>query len=138
MRKYFLSFFGSNENFKICFQDLLTFRHESLEGSIKEGTFFIFAKWQFMLFYRSGSSLVGSILSAKSTSTYFFEPYHWKHFNHKNGSKLDLHFNKVEEKFISDFTKGLFDCNKVSNFTFLRFLLHNQELNLDFSLWFSF
>jgi len=63
-------------------------------------------------FPRSGSSLVGSILSAKSTSTYFFEPYHWKHFNHKNGSKLDLHFFKVEEKFISDFTNGLFDCNK--------------------------
>ena len=73
-----------------------------------------------MLFYRSGSSLVGSILSAKSTSTYLFEPYHWKHFNHKNGSKLDLHFVKVEEKFISDFTNGLFDCNKVSDFTFLK------------------
>ena len=73
-----------------------------------------------MLFYRSGSSLVGSILSAKSTSTYLFEPYHWKHFNHKNGSKLDLHFVKVEEKFISDFTNGLFDCKKVSNFIFLK------------------
>ena len=73
---------------------------------------------QFVLFYRSGSSLVGSILSAKSTSTYLFEPYHWKHFNHKNGSKLDLHFVKVEEKFISDFTNGLFDCNKVRHFVF--------------------
>ena len=70
------------------------------------------------VFYRSGSSLVGSILSAKSTSTYLFEPYHWKHFNHKNGSKLDLHFVKVEEKFISDFTNGLFDCNKVRHFVF--------------------
>ena len=31
--------------------------------------------------FRSGSSLVGSILSAKSTSTYFYEPY-----RHKCGS----------------------------------------------------
>ena len=26
IQKYFRSFFGSNENFKICFRDLLTFR----------------------------------------------------------------------------------------------------------------
>ena len=32
MRKYFHSFFGSNENFKICFQDLLTFSEPSKVG----------------------------------------------------------------------------------------------------------
>ena len=27
IQKYFRSFFGSNEDFKICFRDLLTFTH---------------------------------------------------------------------------------------------------------------
>ena len=27
IQKYIRSFFGSNENFKICFQDLLTFKY---------------------------------------------------------------------------------------------------------------
>ena len=27
IQKYFLSFFGANENFKICFRDLLTFKY---------------------------------------------------------------------------------------------------------------
>ena len=41
-----------------------------------------FLYWvDFNLNFRSGSSLVGSILSAKSTSTYFYEPY-----RHKCGS----------------------------------------------------
>ena len=32
IQKYFHSFFGSNENFKICFQDLLTFSEPSKVG----------------------------------------------------------------------------------------------------------
>ena len=33
IQKYFRSFFGANENFKICFRDLLTFRSQGFDLS---------------------------------------------------------------------------------------------------------
>ena len=37
-------------------------------------------------------------------------------FKHPNGTGVDLHFVKVSEQFISNYTNGLFDCKYVRLF----------------------
>ena len=64
-------------------------------------------------FHRSGSSLVGSILSADFNSVYIFEPFHGKKFKYKNDTEVDLHHHIVDKNLISNRTNRLFNCMHV-------------------------
>ena len=60
---------------------------------------------------------MGTILSANPKSAYFYEPYHHNLFKHPNGTRVNLHFDQVDEDFISGYTNDIFDCKHVRSCT---------------------
>ena len=64
---------------------------------------------------RSGSSLLGRVLSADYNSIYLFEPFHGRIFKYENGTPVDLHHHIVNENMIKNYTNQLFNCMHVRN-----------------------
>ena len=64
---------------------------------------------------RSGSSLLGRVLSADYNSIYLFEPFHGRIFKYENGTPVDLHHHIVNENMIRNYTNQLFNCMHVRN-----------------------
>ena len=88
-------------------------------------------------FNRSGSSLVGSILSANPSIAYMYEPFHQNVFHYPNGTEVNLQFVKPSMEFISNYTNDLFDCKHVTLYIFQSYNCFDTNLFYIFNFFYS-
>ena len=98
MQKYFRSIFGSNENFKICFRDLLTFSKYCLLG--EGATFQIRILVEFVVTWKNVMTM-----EFRKVRTLFWSNFHklfflgWLNGNQKLGKLVILPINQNVDVF---------------------------------------